>query len=70
MVLSCREDPLYTLSEMERADAILRETFERAAAGHRYRCHFYDGGHKFDREMQADAFAWFDRFLKESLGAS
>jgi dienelactone hydrolase len=65
MVLSCREDPLYTLSEMERADAILRETFERAAAGHRYRCHFYDGGHKFDREMQADAFAWFDRFLKE-----
>ena len=65
MVLSCREDPLYTLPEMERADAILRETFDRAGAGDRYRGRFYDGGHKFDREMQADAFAWFDRFLKE-----
>ena len=65
MVLSCREDPLYTLPEMERADAILRETFERAGAADRYQGRFYDGGHKFDREMQADAFAWFDRFLKK-----
>ena len=64
MVLSCREDPLYTLPEMERADAILRETFERAGAADRYQGRFYNGGHKFDREMQADAFAWFDRFLK------
>jgi len=29
-----------------------------------YRCNFYPGGHKFDRPMQADAFAWFDRHLK------
>jgi dienelactone hydrolase len=65
MVLNCRQDPLYTLPEMERADAMLREIFERAKAGDRYRCHFYGGGHKFDREMQADAFAWFDRFLRE-----
>jgi dienelactone hydrolase len=65
MVLSCREDPLYTLPEMKRADAILRETFEKAGAADRYQGRFYDGGHKFDREMQADAFAWFDRFLKK-----
>ena len=70
MVLSCREDPLYTLPEMERADAILRETFERAGAADRYQGRFYDGGHKFDREMQADAFAWFDRFLKEQGGTA
>ena len=65
MVQSCRQDPLYTLREMKRADAILRETFERAGAADRYRGLFYEGGHKFDREMQRDAFAWFDRFLKE-----
>jgi dienelactone hydrolase len=64
MVLNCRQDPLYTLPEMERADAILRETFERAKAADRYRCNYYEGGHKFDRAMQADAFDWFDRFLK------
>ena len=64
MVLNTRQDPLYTLSEMQRADAILRETFERAKAPDRYRSIYYDGGHKFDRAMQADAFDWFDRFLK------
>jgi len=64
LVLNSREDPLFTLAEMQRAYAILRGTFERAKGGDRYRCNFYDGGHKFDRAMQADAFDWFDRFLK------
>lgn len=64
MVLNCNEDALYTLDEMKRADTILRETFERAGAAEAYHCKFYPGGHKFDRPMQADAFAWFDRHLK------
>lgn len=64
MVLNCTEDPLYTVKEMKRADAILKETFEFAHAADRYRCNFYPGGHKFDKAMQADAFAWFDRHLK------
>ena len=49
---------------MQRADAIIAETFKRANAADRYRCNYYDGGHKFDKAMQADAFDWFDRFLK------
>jgi hypothetical protein len=64
MVLNCREDPLYTLSEMQRADAMIADTFKRAKATDRYRAIYYEGGHKFDRSMQADAFDWFDRFLK------
>ena len=64
MVLNCNEDALYTLPEMHRADAILRETFEKGGAADAYRCNFYPGGHKFDLEMQKDAFAWFDRHLK------
>ena len=66
MVLNCNEDALYTLPEMHRADAILRETFEKGGAADAYRGHFYPGGHKFDLEMQKDAFAWFDRHLKNS----
>ena len=66
MVLNCNEDALYTLSEMKRADAMMREIFERGGAGDRYRCSFYPGGHKFDREMQKEAFAWFDLHLKGS----
>lgn len=64
MVLNCTEDPLYTVDEMKRANQIMRETFERAGAADMYRCNFYPGGHKFDRAMQADAFAWFDRHLR------
>jgi dienelactone hydrolase len=64
LVLSCRQDGLYTLSEMERADAILTDVFKRAGGADRYRTSFYEGGHKFDREMQAEAFAFFDKYLK------
>ena len=63
MVQNCNEDPLYTLGEMRRADEIMRETFERAKGADKYQCNFYPGGHKFDKVMQGDAFAWFDRHL-------
>ncbi len=69
MVLNCREDPLYTLPEMQRADAIIAETFRLAKAPERYRALYYDGGHKFDRAMQADAFDWFDRFLRSGAAS-
>jgi hypothetical protein len=58
------DDQLFTMPEMERADRILREVYERAGAGDCYRCTFYPGPHKFDREMQAEAFEWFDQWLK------
>jgi dienelactone hydrolase len=66
MVLNCRQDPLYTMPEMQRADRMIAETFQRAKASDRYPSVYYDGGHKFDRAMQADAFDWFDRFLKNA----
>jgi predicted esterase len=65
MVLNCRQDQLYTMPEMERADAMIADTFRRANASEKYRSIYYDGGHKFDAEMQTDAFDWFDRWLKK-----
>lgn len=65
MVLNNKEDELFTLTEMQRADRILSEIYAKAGAADRYRCGFYPGGHKFDLEMQADAFDWFDRWLKQ-----
>jgi hypothetical protein len=65
MVLNCKGDPLYTLAEMERADGMIAETFKRAGAGERYRAVYFEGGHKFDKAMQAEAWAWMDRFLKK-----
>jgi len=64
LVLNNRDDPLFTTEGQELADEILTEVYEAAGAPDHYRCSFYDGTHKFDREMQAEAFEWFDRVLR------
>ncbi len=63
LVLNNNQDQLYTLPEMQRSDEILREVYQIAGASDAYQTTFYDGEHKFDGVMQADAFAWFDRWL-------
>jgi dienelactone hydrolase len=64
MVLNNHEDQLFTVPEMERADRILTSVYRKAGIADRYRAKFYPGPHKFDRDMQTDAFQWFDRWLK------
>ncbi|MFM7196228.1 MAG: alpha/beta hydrolase family protein, partial [Bacteroidota bacterium] len=63
LVQNCREDQLFSLPEVERADRMLGEVFRKAGAENRYKCTFYPGGHRFDREMQTEAFAWLDSHL-------
>jgi dienelactone hydrolase len=64
LVLNCNQDALFTLPEMQRADRMLAEVYEKAGGKDRYRASFFEGGHKFDRTMQTEAFDWFDRWLK------
>jgi hypothetical protein len=64
LVLNNHEDQLFTVPEMERADHIVSDVYRKAGAPDRYRMKFYPGPHKFDRDMQAEAFQWFDRWLK------
>ncbi len=64
LVLNDIDDTLYTLSEMKRAEKILSEVFKKAGAGDRFKCSYYPGPHKFDVQMQEEAFNWFDRWLK------
>jgi dienelactone hydrolase len=64
MVLNNNEDQLFNLPEMKRADNIMQQLFDKAGMADRYTGRFYPGRHKFDGEMQADAFDWFDRWLK------
>lgn len=68
LVLNDSEDGLYTLPEMQSADRILAQVYEKAGATDRYRCSFYPGEHKFDAAMQKEAFDWFDRWLKKGEG--
>ena len=65
MVLNDNDDFLYTLPEMKKADAILAEVFKKANASDRYKCSYYPGPHKFDAQMQDEAFVWFDKWLKK-----
>jgi dienelactone hydrolase len=64
LVLNDADDGLYTLPEMKQADAMLREVYKKAKAANSYKCSFYPGPHKFDNKMQAEAFDWFDQWLK------
>jgi dienelactone hydrolase len=65
LVLNDIDDDLYTLPEMEKADKILQEIYKKAKASDKYKCSFYPGEHKFDADMQAEAFNWFDKWLKK-----
>jgi len=64
LVINAREDPFFTLPEMERADAMLGEVYAAAGEPGNYRCSWYPGHHQFNRAMQAEAFGWFDRWLQ------
>jgi dienelactone hydrolase len=64
LVLNDEADNLFTLSEMKQADTILKEVYSKANAVDSYKCSFYPGPHKFDAKMQAEAFDWFDKWLK------
>lgn len=64
LVLNNTDDSLFTLSEMKKADTILKEVYELADAKDHYKCSFHPGPHKFDTTMQKEAFEWFDRWLK------
>ncbi|WP_192579178.1 dienelactone hydrolase family protein [Dyadobacter aurulentus] len=63
LVQNNNQDQLYTLPEMKKADQILTEVYKKAKAPEKYAAKFYDGPHKFDAEMQKDAFEWFGKWL-------
>ena len=64
LVLNDEQDDLYTMPEMQQAEKILQEVYAKANAENNFKCNYYPGPHKFDKKMQADAFDWFDKWLK------
>jgi dienelactone hydrolase len=65
MVLCDEQDDLYTMEGMNDAEKILKEVYAKAGAENKFKCSYYPGPHKFDKKMQADAFDWFDKWLKK-----
>jgi dienelactone hydrolase len=65
MVLCDEQDDLYTMEGMNDAEKILKQVYAKARAENSFKCSYYPGPHKFDKKMQADAFDWFDKWLKK-----
>ncbi len=62
-VLATTEDPLFTLEETRRALRILEETYRKAGAPEALETGIFEGPHKFDLPMQAQAFSFVERHL-------
>ncbi len=58
------EDPLFTPAGMHAADERLRKHYASVGCPEAYEGQFYPGEHKFDLAMQAAAFNWLARWLK------
>ena len=63
MVLQCRQDQLFPLAGMQESVEQIATIYERAGAKDRFVRRFYDVRHRYNRQMQDDAFAWFDQRL-------
>ncbi len=63
LVLNCAGDGLFSPQEMERAAAALREVYAKAGAADRLTVSSRPGGHRFDTDMQEEAFDFLDRWL-------
>lgn len=64
MVQQCAQDALFPLTGMQRTCDRLAALYAKAGLGERFACRFYDAPHQFNLEMQEEAFAWLDRWLK------
>jgi dienelactone hydrolase len=58
-----QDDDLFTPDGMQAANQRIRAHYTTADAPSAYTGQFYPGPHKFDLEMQAAAFAWFEQNL-------
>ena len=56
LILNNTDDPLFDLSEMKEADKVLASVYDKVNAKDHYKCSFYPGVHKFEKDMQEEAF--------------
>ena len=65
LVQQCRRDSLFPLAGMEESVEKIAAIYKKAGAADQFTGRFYDLPHIFNIDMQEDAFAWFDKHLKD-----
>ena len=64
LVQQCAQDQLYPLSAMKSAVSKLEQIYAKAGIKDRFRGTFYDVPHSFRPDMQEEAFAWLEKWLR------
>ena len=64
LVQNDNDDQLFTIARDAPGRPILREVYRQGRRAIGTGATFYPGPHKFDRPMQAEAFDWFERWLR------
>jgi len=65
LVLATEEDPLFDRAEVMRALNTLEQVYAKAGSPEHFSRAIHPGPHQFNRAMQAQAFEWLDRHLKQ-----
>jgi hypothetical protein len=63
LVLQCARDGLFPPEGMKESVEKIAVVFEHAGAKEKFTGRFYDEPHHYNRQMQDDAFGWFDHQL-------
>ena len=63
LVQQCSRDGLFPLAGMKESVEQIATIYDRAGAKDKFTGRFYDAPHRFTRQMQDEAFAWFERQL-------
>ncbi|MCS6953237.1 MAG: hypothetical protein RMK57_07180 [Bryobacterales bacterium] len=63
-IQNCSRDPLFTRQGMERAVAKIQAVYADLQRPERFRAKFYDAPHEFNVQMQEEAFAWLEQWLR------
>jgi hypothetical protein len=64
-VQNCGRDRLFTRAGMDAAVNKISSVYSALKQPDRFQGRYYDVPHQFNAEMQDDAFAWLERWLKE-----
>jgi cephalosporin-C deacetylase-like acetyl esterase len=64
MIMNCRQDLLYTMESMETASKKMEAIYSKMGASGHFKTNWYDVPHSLTIEMQDDAIAWLEQWLK------
>jgi dienelactone hydrolase len=65
LVQQCSQDRLFPLAGMKESVEKITAVYAKAGVKERFSGRFYDQPHRFTRDMQDEAFDWFDQQLKK-----